>query len=114
MDRRPSPASGGNEGGSPYVDTDRLFARGEPISLAKAALSNIGPWETRELVIHIMAAKGLNTRDKALAKTIAFRMIHALLQQRRRANLADVGRRARSNAPQTGSGPRPMICPGPR
>jgi hypothetical protein len=74
---------GNGEGLSPrpYVDTDRLFARGEPIALAKAALSSNGPMDTLELVIHIMAAKGLDTGGKVLAKAIAFRMIHALRQQ---------------------------------
>jgi hypothetical protein len=43
--------------------------------------------DTRELVIHIMAAKGLDTGDKVLAKAIAFRMIHALRQQCRRGKL---------------------------
>jgi hypothetical protein len=46
---------GPSEGDSPrpYVDTDRLFARGEPMMLAKAALSGNVPMDTRELVQHI-------------------------------------------------------------
>jgi hypothetical protein len=51
------------------------------MALAKAALEKHGLLDTRELVIHIMAAKGLDTGDRVMAKAIAFRMIHALRQQ---------------------------------
>jgi hypothetical protein len=50
---------GASEGDSPrpYVVTDRLFARGEPMALAKAALSGNGPMDTRELVQAILRHK---------------------------------------------------------
>jgi hypothetical protein len=38
------------------------------MALAKAALSTFGQMETRELVIHIMAAKAWTVGDKVLAK----------------------------------------------
>ena len=64
------------------------------MALAKAALSTFGQMDTREMVIHIMAAKGLDTGDKVLAKARAFRMIHALRQQCWRAKLTDAGKRS--------------------
>jgi len=86
---------GATEGCSPrpYVDTDRLFARGEPTALARAALEANGPMDTRELVQSIMAAKGLNTGDKVLCKAIAFRLIHSLRTQCSRGRLVDAGMR---------------------
>src|ERR1700687_5409552 len=49
-------ASGEGEGLSSYVDTHRLFARGEMMSLCKGALAS-GPKTTKELALHVMAAK---------------------------------------------------------
>jgi hypothetical protein len=68
----------------PYVDTHRLFARGELMKLCKEALAS-GPKTTKELALHVMAAtKGLDTGDKVLAHAMATRLIHALRQQWRR------------------------------
>jgi hypothetical protein len=88
---------GASEGDSPrpYVDTDRLFARGEPMALAKAALSTKGPMDTRQLVIHILAAEGMNTGDRVMTKAVAFKLIHSLRQQCRRGKLQDGGKRKR-------------------
>jgi hypothetical protein len=62
---------------SSYVDTHRMFARGEMIRLCKEALAS-GPRTTKEqLAIHVMAAKGMRTGDKVLAHATAQRMIHA-------------------------------------
>ena len=68
---------------SPYVDTHRLFARGELMGLCKDALAS-GPKTTKELALHVMAAKGLDTGDKVLARAMAMRLIHALRMQWRR------------------------------
>jgi hypothetical protein len=84
-------ASGESEGLSSYVDTHRLFARGEMMRLCKEALAS-GPKTTKELALHVMAAKGLDTGDKVLAHAIAHRMIHALRQQWRRGQLQDGGK----------------------
>jgi hypothetical protein len=43
-----------------------------------------GPLNTRQLALKVMAAKGLDTGDKVLAKAVASRLIHALRQQCRR------------------------------
>jgi hypothetical protein len=65
---------------TPYVDTHRLFARGELMTLCKDALAS-GPKTTKELALYVMAAKGLDTGDKVLAHAMAMRLIHALRQQ---------------------------------
>jgi len=71
---------------TPYVDTHRMFARGELMTLCKDALTS-GPKTTKELALHVMKAKGLDTGDKVLAHALASRMIHALRQQWRRGTL---------------------------
>ena len=78
----------------PYVDVHRVFAHRELIDLAKRALTEHGPLDTREIARHVMAAKGLETGDKVLAKAIAYKIIHSLRQQVRRGKLTDAGKRA--------------------
>ena len=84
-------ASGEGEGLSSYVDTHRLFARGEMIALCKEALAS-GPRTTKELALYVMGRKGLDTGDKVLAHALASRMIHALRQQWRRGALIGDGK----------------------
>jgi hypothetical protein len=76
---------------SPYVDTHRLFARGELMRLCKDALAS-GPKTTKELALHVMAAKGLDTGDKVLARSMAMRLIHALRMQWRRGLISGDGK----------------------
>jgi hypothetical protein len=76
---------------TPYIDTHRLFARGELMALCKDALAS-GPKTTKELALHVMAVKGLDIGDKVLAHALASRMIHALRQQWRRGLLTDEGK----------------------
>ena len=75
-----------------YVDIHRLFKHREPIALCKAALAN-GPMTTRELAQHLMKTKGLDTTDKVLAKSIAYRLIHALRMQAQRGLILNDGKR---------------------
>jgi len=84
-------ASSPGEDVSSYVDTHRMFARGEMVRLCKEALAS-GPKTTKELALHVMASKGLDTGDKVLAHAMAQRMIHALRQQWRRGQLQDGGK----------------------
>ena len=74
-----------------YVDLHRLFARGEMMRLCKDALAS-GPKSTKELALIVIAAKGLDTGDKVLARAMATRMIHALRQQWRRGHLDGEGK----------------------
>ena len=76
-------ASGERGEMQPYVDMHRIFQRGEPMLLCKAALAS-GPMNTRELAQYVMKAKGLDGGDKVLAKAIALRLVYALRQQWRR------------------------------
>lgn len=85
-------ASGDPKGMARYVDTHRLFKRGEPMALCKEALAS-GPKTTRELAKHVMAAKGLDTGDKVLAKGIGSQLIHALRMQAHRKAIVMVGKR---------------------
>jgi intracellular sulfur oxidation DsrE/DsrF family protein len=75
--------SGDPEEIPPYVDIHRCFRRGETVAICKEALAQ-GPLNTRQLALRVMAAKGLDTGDRVLAKAIAGRLIHALRQQCRR------------------------------
>jgi len=75
-----------------YVDTHRLFKRGEAIVLCKEAMVN-GPKTTRELTAHLMKAKGLDAGDKVLAKAIGNRLIHALRMQAQRGAIQCTGKR---------------------
>ncbi|TAK48524.1 MAG: hypothetical protein EPO23_07820 [Xanthobacteraceae bacterium] len=74
-----------------YVDVHRLFKRGEPMELCKAALAG-GPKTTRELALYVMQAKGLDTDDKVLAKGIGSRLIHALRMQASRGKIVQDGK----------------------
>lgn len=85
-------ASGDPKGMARYVDTHRLFKRGEPIALCKEALTS-GPKTTRELAKHVMAAKGLDVGDKVLAKGIGQQLIHALRMQNQRGGIVMIGKR---------------------
>ena len=49
---------------------------------------------TRALVTHILAAKGLDGGDRVLAKSVAERLIHALRMQAKRGKIAVAGKGA--------------------
>jgi hypothetical protein len=61
------------------------------MTLCKQALAS-GPKTTKELALHVMAAKGLDTGDKVLAHAMATRLIHALRQQWRRGLISGEGK----------------------
>jgi len=75
----------------PCFDTHRMFACGELMKLCKEALAS-GPKSTKEITLHVMAAKGLDIGDKALAPAMATRLIHALWRQWRRGLLSGDGK----------------------
>jgi hypothetical protein len=60
-----------------YSDIHRLFQRAEFVTICKTALAQHGPMNTRALVTHILAPKGLDGGDRVLAKSVAERLIHA-------------------------------------
>jgi hypothetical protein len=65
----------------PYVDIHRLFKRGELAAIRREALKD-SPRNTRELAQAVMAAKGLDTGDRVLAKAVSYRLIHVLRSKR--------------------------------
>ncbi len=67
-----------------YMDTLRLFQRGEIVTICKAALAEEGPLDTRELALRVIKSKGLDAKDTVLRRSIAFRIVQALRLQRRR------------------------------
>jgi len=77
-------ASGDPQGMARYVDTHRLFKRGETMALCKAALAKHGPMTTRQLALCIMATKELNNADKVLTRKITNKLVHALQMQAHR------------------------------
>jgi hypothetical protein len=85
-------ASGEVETMGRYVDVYRLYKRGEQITLCKEALAS-GPKSTRELALHVMAAKGLDTGDKVLAKAVASQLIHSLRMQASRGKIIRDGKK---------------------
>jgi hypothetical protein len=67
-----------------YMDTLRLFKRGEIVAICKEALKN-GPLDTRELALAVIDAKGMDGKDAVLRRSIAFRIVQAMnLQAKRR------------------------------
>jgi hypothetical protein len=84
-------ASGDPKGFPAYVDVHRLWKRGETMALCRDALIE-GPKTTRQLALHIIKTKGLDPGDKVLAKSIAYRLIHALRLQSKQGKLLAKGR----------------------
>lgn len=78
---------------APYVDLHRLFKRGEMVSICKDALAKEGPLDTRELAYRVMLAKGLDTGDKVLSRSICLKIVHALLQQAKRSKITMLDKR---------------------
>jgi hypothetical protein len=75
-----------------YVDTYRLFKRGEPWAICAAALAK-GPHDTRQLAYRLMEAKGMDTADTVLAKGLTNRLIHSLRMQEQRGRVKRDGKR---------------------
>jgi len=67
-----------------YVDTLRLFRRGEIATLCKRARAKEGPLTTRELAIRVIREKGLDEGDSVLRTSIAYRIVQALRLQWKR------------------------------
>jgi hypothetical protein len=76
-----------------YIDVHRIFSHREKWPLCEAALREHGPMTTKELALHLMAAKGLDTDDNVLARTIANRLIHSLRMQAMRGRVLMDGKR---------------------
>jgi hypothetical protein len=60
----------------------RLFGRNEITTICKAAITQEGPLDTRELAIRVMRAKGLDAGDAVMRSSIAPRMWRHLRSKR--------------------------------
>ncbi|WP_339831189.1 hypothetical protein [uncultured Parvibaculum sp.] len=78
---------------APYVDLHRLFKRGEVVGICKDALAREGNLDTRELAHRVMTAKGLDTGDKVLSRSLCLRIVQALRMQEKRGKIAGAGKR---------------------
>lgn len=86
-------ASGDPKGMPRYVDTYRLYKKGEMWQLCQGALAAGAELTTRELAIAVMGAKGLDTADKVLAKSIGQQLIHVLRMRKQTGRLLMNGKR---------------------
>jgi len=76
-----------------YMDTLRLFRRGEIVIICKAALAKEGPLDTRELALRVIKAKRLDTKDTVLRTSIAFRIVQAMRLQAHRGKVEALDKR---------------------
>jgi hypothetical protein len=82
----------GSTGEGSFVDTMRLFKRGEIVALCKAALAE-GPRDTRELARHVIKEKSLDENDAVLRKSVAYRIVQALRIQAKRRKIVQLPKR---------------------
>lgn len=75
-----------------YVDTHRIWKRGELMTLCKGFLESEGPLSTKGLAERAMKASGLDASDKVLAKAVAYKIVMAMRQQHIRGKVQDAGR----------------------
>lgn len=84
--------SGSRKDMAKYHDTHRLFGRREKVEICKAALAK-GPLDTRQLAAICMTTKGLDPKDKVLAKSVGQSLVHALRMQALRGKIITRGKR---------------------
>jgi hypothetical protein len=77
-----------------YVDTLRLFRRGEIVTICKDALAKEGPLDTRELALRVIRANGLDEADSVLRTSIAYRIVQALRLQWKRGRVESPEKRS--------------------
>ncbi len=77
-----------------YMDTRRLFPRGQIVKLCRAALEAEGPLDTRQLASRVAAATGLDASDPMLRKALAYRIVQAMTLAWKRGKMGSEGKRA--------------------
>ncbi|ODA67520.1 hypothetical protein A7A08_01554 [Methyloligella halotolerans] len=77
-----------------YMDTLRLFKRGEIVRICKAALADEGPLDTRELALRVMRAKGLDEGDTVLRTSITYRIVQSMRLQWKRGQVKSPEKRS--------------------
>jgi hypothetical protein len=88
-------ASGDPKQMARYIDTHRLFKRGEPVQIAKEALAS-GPKTTTEIALHLMEVKGLDPNDKVLARAVGQQLVHSIRMQEVRGLIKRAGKKGTS------------------
>jgi hypothetical protein len=78
------------------VFVQRLFKRGEVVSICFAALAQEGPLDTRALGLRVVRAKGLDETDGVLRNTVVYRVVQALSIQRKRGRVESLGKSKRA------------------
>lgn len=75
----------GDQPGSqrPYVGFHRMFRYGELAAMCRAALVG-GPLSTPDLAKRVMAAKGLDTADRVMARSVGFSVLQSMRGMGRR------------------------------
>src|SRR3990172_2555275 len=76
-----------------YVDTLRLFKRGEIVAICKKALVEEGPLDTRELALRVIRTKGLDEDDSVLRTSITYRIVQAMRLQWKRGGVESPAKR---------------------
>jgi len=85
-------ASGSPENLRAYVDTHRIWKRGDLMRLCMGFLESEGPLSTVQLAQRAMVASGLDAGDKVLAKSVALKIVWAMRAQHLRGKVDDAGR----------------------
>lgn len=83
-----------------YVNLTRMFRRGEIAKYAEEAIaaSADGTATTRQIAAHIVAAKGWDASDRALAASVATRVVNVMaMHVKRGKRFQRVGKRAGVN-----------------
>jgi hypothetical protein len=83
-----------------YARLAKIFARGELLRLCREAIgaSPDGALDTRQLAAHVMAAKGFDATDKALAVSITAKVTQTMDEAaRRRRTFERAGKRSGVN-----------------
>jgi hypothetical protein len=76
-----------------YMDTLRLFKRGEIVTICKKALAEEGPLDTRELALRVIRARGLDEGDSVLRTSITLRIVQAMRLQWKRGRIGSLEKR---------------------
>lgn len=76
-----------------YLDTLRLFKRGELVAICKKVLAEEGTLDTRELATRVIRARGLDVSDRVLRTSITYRIVQAMRLQAKRGKVATPNKR---------------------
>ena len=77
----------------PYMNMTRIFPRGEMSKLCRAYFeANPGGADTHQLADYVIAEKGLDTHDRHLRSSIAFKIVQLMRSWERRGVVGRLGK----------------------